>query len=166
MEEQRGAKTWGVMRKKSKFLRKRPDRTWDCRHWRWISVSHLRRACLAPSLLSHDIPASSAVLSIFDQIIIVDLFCDYMGYTSQFINTSQGASTQIDEMTTLAWLHLFISTVIYCFWDDSVEMVGGHCQKLNSDTFCSFLSAASASSLGLLHRFCFHDVQKSFMFRL
>lgn len=100
---------------------------WDSNDWRWTRVAQLCRAGLEPVLLSHDIPACTTALSLFDQIIVAYAIYEYMGYISQVTDTSQGALTLIDgTMATLALLDAFISTVIYCFCGDGVDEVGDH----------------------------------------
>lgn len=73
MEEQRCAKTRLVIVAKSKHLFKLHDGTLNFSHWMRTSVSQLVRACLESSLLFHDNPASTDVLSMFGHVIAVDV---------------------------------------------------------------------------------------------
>lgn len=75
--------------------------------------------------------------------VAVDLLYEYMGYTPQVVDTLQNASSHIDDtVLTIPRLSAFISTVIYCVCDGSVNRVGGICLEPYYDTFSSLLAAA------------------------
>lgn len=112
-EEQRSAKTKKVLVEKSKLPRKWPDSTLDFSHWRRISVSQLYRAGIKSSFLSHDILASTGVLSIFGHVTVIEVLHEYMGYMHQVVNSLQDTSSYIDvSVLALARLDTFIATVL------------------------------------------------------
>lgn len=68
---------------------------------------------------------------------------EYVEYIPQVVDTSRGMSSHIDgTVLILERLDALLSTVTYCFCDNGIDVVGGHRQKLHSDTFSSFFSIA------------------------
>lgn len=133
----------GSYERKWNVFQKQPAGTRDFSHWRRTCVSQLCPAVLECSFLLHGIPAYTDILFISGHVIAVNVLHENMGYTLQFVRTSQIALSRIDcTVPTIARTDMFFSTVIYYFCDDGGDKVGRHCLTLCSDTFTSFLPTA------------------------
>lgn len=143
-EEEKQQKKEQVEDAKAKLLFKRDNGDRDFGFWRTADVTKLGATICPSNIGSLNEKVSEDNLQLFKHDVAVRVLHEFMGFSVSSVASSSESRVVEGTIATLARLDAFVATTVTCLRADGSEKVGGHRQKLYSETFSAFLPIAFA----------------------